>query len=409
MEPFHATQQPKDMKKNQSFRSLVALSTEFAAQMAIVMHALVRRTKMKTVTTVWILVGLYYFTFIAEHRSITRSRRRGESKPTTNDGRKENDPISHEYMLQPRDKSGPSIAWLMSFPNSGTSYTMTLVGRASNRSFATNYGDEVTPKGGDSALSIYPHRPEGPFWPGMSGKMISPRPLPDDLVLTKTHCGSRCMDCGPQEYIETAAEFLQSCTTGHARLAPKQPSREVQYPPDRVAKAIHLIRNPFTNIISRYHQKIKNMRHKNETEWLSAHPNNSSGFIQWCKELDQLSYRQDVLYFGKDSIPNALCHGEFHKYTQWHNLVHASLELIGHDIPILTLYYEDFKDSLTKTANTLFSFLELEMVGELREYVAKTEISDYFTDSQKEENKSLVRGLATNSTWGKIHHYFEDL
>eukprot|EP00980_Cylindrotheca_fusiformis_P006181 scaffold1323_cov113-Cylindrotheca_fusiformis.AAC.8 len=395
------------MKKNHNFLSLVALSTEFAVRMATMMHALARRTKMKTIPAMWILVGLYYFAFITEHRSIARSRRRGESKLATNDGRKEKGP-SHEYMLRPKDKSGPNIAWLMSFPNSGTSYTMTLVARASNRSFATNYGNEVTPKDGDSTLSIYPHRPEGPFWPGMSGQMLAPRPLPDDLVLTKTHCGSRCMDCGPQEYTETAAEFLRSCTTGHARLAPKQPSTEVHYPPDRVAKAIHLIRNPFTNIISRYHQKIKNQRDKNETEWLAAHPNNSSGFLQWCKELDQFSYRQDVLYFGKDNIPNAPCHGEFHKYAQWHNLVHASLELIGHDIPVLTLYYEDYKDSLIKTANTLLGFLELEMVGELREYAGTTEFSDYFTDFQKEEVKYLVRSLASNSTWGKIHHYFED-
>eukprot|EP00980_Cylindrotheca_fusiformis_P025936 scaffold14920_cov63-Cylindrotheca_fusiformis.AAC.9 len=404
------------MKENHSFQTLVAFPTESAVRMAIMMHALARHTKMKAIMSMWILVGLYYFTFIAENRSIIRSTRRvGESKPAImNDGgRKEKDPanISHEYtMLRPKDdeSSGPNIAWLMSFPNSGTSYTMTLVARASNRSFATNYGSEVTPKDRNAtALSIYPHRAEGPFWPGMSGKMIVPRPLPDGLVMTKTHCGSRCMECGPQEYIQTAAEFLQKCTTGHAKLAPKQHATQVQYPPDRVAKAIHLIRNPFTNIISRFHHKIKNRRHRNDTEWLSAHPSNSSGFSRWCKEMDQFSYRQDVLYFGEENVPSAPCHGEFHKYTQWHNLAHASLELIGHDVPTLTLYYEDFKH-LNKTANRLFRFLELEMVGELREYAATTEVSDYFTDSQKDEIKTLVRSFASNSTWGKIHHYFED-
>eukprot|EP00980_Cylindrotheca_fusiformis_P025938 scaffold14920_cov63-Cylindrotheca_fusiformis.AAC.11 len=388
---------------------------EFAVPMATTMQALltIRRTKMKAITAMWILIGLYYFTFIGENRSMIRSTRRGgESKPAiTNDGgRKEKVPIiSHQYTLRPKDdkSSGPNIAWLMSFPNSGTSYTMTLVAKASNRSFATNYGHEVTPKERNATtLSIYPHRPEGPFWPGMSGKMLAPRPLPDGLVLTKTHCGSRCMDCGPQEYIQTAAEFLQKCTTGHAKLAPKQHATQVQYPPDSVAKAIHLIRNPFTNIISRFHQKIKSQRDKNETEWLSAHPNNSSGFFLWCKEMDQFSYHQDVLYFGEENVPSAPCHGEFHKYTQWHNLAHASLELIGHDVPTLTLYYEDYKDSLIKTANRLLNFLELEMVGELREYAATTEFSDYFTDSQKDEIKTLVRSFASNSTWGKIHHYF---
>eukprot|EP00751_Fragilariopsis_kerguelensis_P038818 CAMPEP_0171021160 /NCGR_PEP_ID=MMETSP0736-20130129/30439_1 /TAXON_ID=186038 /ORGANISM="Fragilariopsis kerguelensis, Strain L26-C5" /LENGTH=384 /DNA_ID=CAMNT_0011459287 /DNA_START=202 /DNA_END=1353 /DNA_ORIENTATION=+ len=194
---------------------------------------------------------------------------------------------SGQFILQPHSEFLPHIVWLASFPNSGTSYTMTMVARSSNKSYATNYGNEVTPPELPNSLSIYPRRPEGPFWPGLSGIMNTPRPLPDKYVITKTHCGSRCVNCGPDEYIETPATpegpfwpglsglmntprplpdkyvitkthcgsrcvncgpdeyvetpetFLQKCAVGHAWLTPAKQRREydVEYPPqDRVQK-----------------------------------------------------------------------------------------------------------------------------------------------------------------------------
>jgi hypothetical protein len=52
--------------------------------------------------------------------------------------------------------------WRTSYPNSGTSYTMmTLVERASNRSTATDYGDETT--GGGRRAGSRPRLGQGPF------------------------------------------------------------------------------------------------------------------------------------------------------------------------------------------------------------------------------------------------------
>lgn len=101
-----------------------------------------------------------------------------------------------QFVLQPESEFTPEIAWLMSFPNSGTSFTMTMVSRASNRSFATNYGDEVTAPDQPDSISIYPRRPEGPYWAGMSGKIATPRELPDKYVITKTHWYVFCVAPG---------------------------------------------------------------------------------------------------------------------------------------------------------------------------------------------------------------------
>lgn len=313
-----------------------------------------------------------------------------------------------KFVLQPDNEFTPAIAWLMSFPNSGTSFTMTMVTRASNTSLATNYGDEVTAPDQPDTLSIYPRRPEGPFWPGMSGKIASPRELPDKYVITKTHCGSRCVNCGPDEYVESPLFFLRRCTMGHARLTPAKERRkyDVEYPPERVARAIHLIRNPLHNVIARYHLEHRHRGYKNDTEWLERHSNDAAGLHAWCKDLRELYANEDIEYFG-DEVPTATCHGEFFKWTQWHNLVHQSLDLIPHKVPILTVYYEDYSSNFNETAMAILDFLELDLVGELREFSARSDYDGYFTPQEVEEIKAMIQKVSTEQTWLEVKHYFE--
>lgn len=79
----------------------------------------------------------------------------------------------------------PKMVWLMSYPNSGTSYTMRLVARLSQRAIASNYGREMT----------NPPTPNTPLYPGQwNGPFYRPqpkRPLPEDYILVKTHCGGK--------------------------------------------------------------------------------------------------------------------------------------------------------------------------------------------------------------------------
>lgn len=58
----------------------------------------------------------------------------------------------------------PKIVWLMSFPNSGTSYTSQLVRDTTHTVSASNYADE-TPSGLEGFLEpVYEDQIEGPFW-----------------------------------------------------------------------------------------------------------------------------------------------------------------------------------------------------------------------------------------------------
>lgn len=90
----------------------------------------------------------------------------------------------------------PDIAWLMSFPNSGTSYTMRLVQAVSNTTAATNYAEECKQDSSGRVATLF-DSPSGPYLRQqvLDGGM----PLPKRYILTKTHCGGRCVHCIPGE------------------------------------------------------------------------------------------------------------------------------------------------------------------------------------------------------------------
>ena len=351
--------------------------------------------------------GVYYYVGVQEKASLLNFGASSVNSKTPA-GSSSSTAQSGDFILNPQSEFVPAIVWLMSFPNSGTSYTMTMVARSSNKAFATNYCDEVMAPDDEESLSIYPRRPEGPFWVGKSGKISRPRDLPDKYVITKTHCGSRCLDCGPDEYIETPEYFLQRCASGHARFPPNRRRVDVMYPPERVAKAIHLIRNPFHNIIARYHLEHRHYGYKNRTDWLENHANDKEGLQKYCRDLDKTYKKQDEAFFGKDKVPKAPCHGEFYKWTQWHNLVHEGLALIkDHPVPVLTVYYEDYTAKFNATVAQILDFLELEHVGVLKEFSARSDYGGYFTDEQEKEVRDLVKSVASEKTWSQVKHYFQ--
>jgi hypothetical protein len=102
-------------------------------------------------------------------------------------------PVSHQV---PEPQS-LKIAWLITFPNSGTSYTSKLIRHVSLTRTASNYGNESKDAVGLSR-AVFTDQPGGPFWHGAH----APHPgytFPQNYVLTKTHCGGYCEWCPPTE------------------------------------------------------------------------------------------------------------------------------------------------------------------------------------------------------------------
>jgi len=144
---------------------------------------------------------------------------------------------------------------------------MVMVDRSTNFSTSTNYDVEIATPDRDPSVLVHENHPEGPFWEGLSGKRGSSiRLLPPQFVLTKTHCGGRCINCPATDYyVPNATAFLQGCqkTSGYRALrdgevAEKRGRSTNRFvdeidAPTRVAKVVHLIRNPFDKIVARFH------------------------------------------------------------------------------------------------------------------------------------------------------------
>ena len=84
------------------------------------------------------------------------------------------------------EPEGLKLAWLMSFPNSGTSFTSLLIRELSKTDSGSNYAYETDAGRAGFKYPIYEDMPEGPFWvnkaePGLEYEYT----LPTEYVLTK--------------------------------------------------------------------------------------------------------------------------------------------------------------------------------------------------------------------------------
>lgn len=296
----------------------------------------------------------------------------------------------------------PKVVWLASYPNSGTSYTMTMVQRATNLATATQYGAEVTIENEDPS-PVFPDSPDGPFWDA-SGNIGTKRSLPSHYIMTKTHCGGRCVKCPANEYVTDAATFLKACekTSGFRRQKRFESSSSVQ----DVAKVIHLIRNPFDNIIARFHLEQKHIIAKNPG-LESFLPRNATGFRRWCADLDKTYSYEDKHYFNsqQQSLMRIIpCHAEFFKYAQWHNLLmEATLHL-----PTLIIFYEDYHTAQNSTSQQIFDFLQQERSDELRPFRSPPMYSDHFRASERTSAKEFLETVSSATTWSLLRpRYFD--
>ncbi|KAL7433023.1 hypothetical protein ACHAXM_003375 [Skeletonema potamos] len=346
------------------------------------------------------------------------------------------------------------IALIMSYPNSGTSYTSKLVRQASQTTTATNYGMEGLISATDyKSVPVYNFSLDGPYWlhpptnsvddgseiegedKQQTKRDVLPTPPMTASILTKTHCGIRCSHCPPLMYVENEETFYQRCLSG-ARKVPdlsktnkkkdgggeekkkKEQNRYyykkefVTYSPNLIHSAIHLIRNPFDNAISRFHHELKEHAKyptKNQS-WMDRYPRNSAGFRRWCNDentmygqYERMTFNWTRYGYSSDIInyfEGVSCHAEIVRYALWHSLALRTVERL--DVPVMYLYYEDYADDLEGETNKLLSFLNLTRSVddegnqvELPEF-RQSDYSDYFTLEERAATSELIRRVMKN-------------
>lgn len=314
------------------------------------------------------------------------------------------------------DPKAPKLAWLMSFPDSGTTFTTLTIQSASQRSTASNYGNMFMDRDGNidrntqRSIPVYINQDNGPY-------LFSSWPLPENYVVTKTHCSGFCTDCYPGNYIKSPKRFLYECHVGslfdpmYAKAnRGKDPFQYLFYDEKMVKKAVHLIRDPFDNIVSRFHHEYRLAVLRDNHDFPDAYPYNSEGFHKWCafmsdKYLDEESKWYDD-WSGEgafDKAKSVPCHSEFYKYIQWHNHAFFSTDTLM-QIPTMVTHYEDFAKDYDTTLEKLLHFYELPMDGEPKDFYFHT--YDYFTKEEKAATKNFIKLIASPATWQHLEHYF---
>jgi hypothetical protein len=127
----------------------------------------------------------------------------------------------------------PKIALLVSFPNSGTTYTIANTEHMSNFSTATNYEPEVV---ADIVVPILPKTGGAPFV--FSSELRLPR-----YVLTKTHCTGYSDRWHSRRVTHSSETFEPSCRRATV-IRECGRVETMEYSRALLAKIVHIMRNP---------------------------------------------------------------------------------------------------------------------------------------------------------------------
>ena len=257
-------------------------------------------------------------------------------------------------------------------------------------SVATNYVNEV-----NHTFSMRPDLDHSPF-------LIDPGLRLDSVVLAKTHCNPR------DDYIS----FRDGCRT--LRTTVQNGSLDHLYPISLVEKAVHLIRDPIDNIVSRMHHGLAN---RVENDIFDPSLRNVTDpnvlFRPWCSYIDRKygAFRQNKGWMttaASELLPQVPCHTDILHYVVWHNLAIQMLEQEG--IPSYRLYYEDYTSDFQRSTLRLYTeFLHLPMTGNPAEFIPDKSYQKYFTQTERLALAKLVHEVASPKCWSLLRHYFTDL
>ena len=270
---------------------------------------------------------------------------------------------------------------------------MELISAASNMSVATSYALEESWHGVTASESrIFA---KGPFW-------VQPlRSRPKTVVLTKTHCGGYRYHHSLSRSIETPHSFPLQCASAFSKGDQYDGVKHYGYGYNQVNRAIHLIRDPFDNLVARYHYDGARGDEGRNTR-------DAKGFARFCSKKDSM------LSTGLDFLidPQVLnltldipCHVDLFRYIQWHNLAFIATEQ-SLQVPTLVVHYEDYASDFEGALESILKFLELHNVGQYANFQKGKSYRDYFTEEQVARVRSAIMMLSLPITWRYLERYF---
>jgi len=317
-----------------------------------------------------------------------------------------------------------AVSWLISFPNSGTTYTIHNTEHVSQRSSSTNYISEVHYAHYDRLKRI-PVRPDEDNVLNGPWQRNSSLPMPP-VTLTKTHCTGYDDTAPMQSSIISTERFLKGCREGvkyrrdndlknHAKTKTWYDHEGL------VVSVIHLIRNPLDNIISRMHHGMKTHREEYgmTPEQAKNFMSSGVGVSKWCEVLDRkfwMSPRRvpkKITKHGKlkrkpwdlNILLKIPCHSELFRYVEWHN---AAIRMIEEEqFKSMVVYYEDYETNFDETIDSVLDFLNLTRATDPLPFTGgKTYRDQFFSPQIQKATKEILQVIASKELWQILSKYY---
>lgn len=199
------------------------------------------------------------------------------------------------------------VTLLLSYPNSGTTFTISAVRSISKMTTGTNYFKEALNSNG---TRLYPEY-GGPYL------KTTEKDIPNKL-LTKTHC-SGYGEKGPiKGYLVGITEFANSCSEVEDKAQKRKKYSSAIAP----RTAVRLVRDPFDNVVSNFHHWMHN--HMEEGDSMLDIETDEGRFHEYCKRQNKVfdinMKKEKIARFQNEKAQELMkivpCHQSFFRYAQ---------------------------------------------------------------------------------------------
>lgn len=297
----------------------------------------------------------------------------------------------------------PRAVWLMSFPESGVAHVMNLLQQSSGMRTATNYGHILLKNDGkfersQNSVHIYPN---GPVW------YNNELDTPTENVATRTHGTGYCLFCPPKQYYY--GNFWWKSSSGVRMVNGTRTA--LQYTPSDIKKMIHLIRDPYDNVVARFASYLGLMRaNRPDLKIDEKFPYNPDGFKNWCAFQDRGFNAVEMKWLPiaiREVAKDVPCRQEFVKYARFHSnaFLMARFRQIGYQV----VKYDDFAKNQTKALMKMNDFLGHETIETNFEQVIPNDgiwnFREYYTNEDRVNIEKLLRNLSQPPVWAHIRDY----
>ena len=185
----------------------------------------------------------------------------------------------------------------------------------------------------------------------------------------------------------------------------------VSYSHRYVKKSIHLFRDPFENIISRFHHRMARFPPKGDVNLTDR-----QHFIEYCRTDRVMSPLINSLVFKLpgnlsqqewNAFSRVPCHDDFFRYIIWHNMVFFTTRAMK--LENMNFHYESYGEynstEFNQASDALLDFLEYSRRAPPA-FFRRRNYVDYFNPKQKQAVFRALKAMSTNDTWTAIKRYF---